>query len=118
MMLNKKLDRIYIAGPMRGYINNNYLKFFEVERLLIKKGYDVVNPAYEALKLAHDQCVPFDKIDRDTYINNGLELLKKCSAVYFLKNWEDSKGSCLKYDYAVAHKYHLFFESLDNLKNL
>lgn len=116
-MLNKKLDRIYIAGPMRGYINYNYYKFFEVERELIKKGYDVVNPAYEALKLAHEQNVSFDKIDHDTYINNGMELLKKCSAVYFLNNWEDSKGSCLKYEYAVAHKYQLFFENWDNLKN-
>ena len=117
-MLNKKLDRIYIAGPMRGYINYNYFRFFEIEKELIKKGYDVVNPAYEALKIAHENCVAFNEIDRGEYINRGMELLKTCSAVFFLKNWEQSEGSCMKYEYAVKHRYHLFFENLDNIKNL
>ena len=38
-------NKIYIAGPMTGYENYNYPKFFKIENILKEKGWIVVNPA-------------------------------------------------------------------------
>ena len=44
MNYSTKLKRVYVAGPMRGYVDYNYPAFDSACEVLREAGYDVVSP--------------------------------------------------------------------------
>lgn len=91
--------RIYIAGPMTGYLNHNKDKFYKVEEELKELGWEVENPAYIPIQEKYEDYWPLDK-----------ELLDKCNTIYMLRGWENSKGALLEYNYAKENGYTIMYE--------
>lgn len=110
--------KLYIAGPMTGRINYNFYNFFEAEKK-IKKIFkcEVINPAFEALKLCHNLDKNLDQINYAAYFDMNMENLKKCDAIYMLKDWEKSGGATKEFFYATKNKYHIFFEAEAYIKS-
>lgn len=87
--------RVYISGPITG-VKDYKRKFQEVKEKLIKKGYEVINPA-------ELDCVMIGKnFSYDEIMQICLELLSRCQAMAFLPGWEHSRGSNIEYGYALA----------------
>jgi hypothetical protein len=106
--------KIYIAGPMTGLVNYNFFNFFRIEKKLLKEGYETINPAYESLSICNKLNKKLEEVDYNIFMEHDLSVLKKCEAIYMLKNWEHSKGANLEYGYAIKHNYIVFFESDSN----
>lgn len=76
-------QRVYVAGPMRGYPEHNYPAFFEAERQLRDLGYDVVNPArLNGSDTEYERCMRRDIAE-----------LVTCDAIALLPGWADSRGA-------------------------
>ena len=48
------------------------------------------------------------------YMLKDLELLAKCDTIYMLKNWYDSKGARIEFDFAVAMGVRIIYEYQDD----
>lgn len=98
---------IYISGPMSGV--DNYVRDFAIaESQIIDLGllrtYDnIINPSDVLTVLP-------DKLEYKDLMRICLDLLAMCNAVYMLRGWEDSKGARLEHEYAVAHKYKIYYQ--------
>ena len=85
---------IYISGAISS--DPDYKrKFADAEKVLTKKGHDVINPAFVASVLPH--------LEHEQYLHIDKALIGISDAVYFLKDWGTSKGAREEYD---AVKYH------------
>lgn len=74
--------KLYVAGPMSGYPENNYPAFNEVSRLLRDAGYEVVNPAEFGEGASY--------ID---LMREDIRLMLDCHGVCFLYKWWESTGA-------------------------
>lgn len=93
--------KVYISGQITG---NPFYKsdFQEAEEELKAAGHDPVNPT-----AVYDEgyCSTYKE-----YIDNDLELLATCDAIYMLRGWRKSKGARLEHQYAqttgiwIAHQ--------------
>lgn len=84
---------VYIAGPMTGILNNNYIEFFKAEAQLICDGCNVANPA----KLGE---IPGLHTSHDYWPINAA-MLDACDEIYMLQGWEDSYGAQRELAYAL-----------------
>lgn len=81
---------VYISGPMEGYLNHNFPRFFEAEEVLRQYGYEVVNPANNfdsRTDVPREQCLRLDVTQMAT----------QCNAITFLDGWQNSAGARLEY---------------------
>lgn len=85
--------KVFISGPMAGYENYNKEEFMKAEKLLIKAGYSVFNPAWLDLDDLEWTSTDIMAID--------MAALACCDAIYQLKGWENSKGARAEYTAAV-----------------
>lgn len=90
--------RVYIAGPMTGYVDFNYPAFEAAASWLRHAGYEVVSP--------HEVNPPtvtvgFDHA-WDWYMRRDLVALMNVEAVVVLPGWESSKGATLETHIARA----------------
>ena len=98
-------ERVYIAGPMRGYDNLNFDAFFKAEKRLKDQGYCVINPARNPLGLTPEE-----------YIEIDLLYVAICDNIYMLKGWEKSEGAIQELKEAVVlDKQILFEDSYDTI---
>ena len=83
---------IYISGAIS---SDPYYKrkFADAEKVLTKKGHDVINPAYIATALP--------KMEHEQYLHIDKALIDICDAVYFLKDWGSSDGAREEYIYVI-----------------
>lgn len=44
------------------------------------------------------------------YLRGGIEMVKRCDALYLLKGWQSSEGSCLEYRAAIDNNLEVIFE--------
>lgn len=96
-----KLNRIYIAGPMRGYKSFNFAAFDLAAALWRSRGWEVISPA------DMDRAIGFDP-DKDAAtpeflekaMKRDMEAILDCDAIAMLPNWRDSEGAMKEYDYA------------------
>lgn len=92
--------KIYISGKITG--TKDYIKRFErAEKTL--SNYIVINPAKVNAQL------PIETTWEE-YMKMSMCMLEMCNAIYMLKDWEDSKGARLEYEFAKSKNYKIFFE--------
>jgi hypothetical protein len=85
---------IYISGAISN--DPDYKrKFADAEKILTKKGHDVINPAFVASALPH--------LEHEQYLHIDKALIGICDAVYFLKDCGLSKGAREEYIYAYEN---------------
>ena len=102
--------KIYIAGKITG--DKHYKrKFKRAEKLLRSLGHSVMNPAW---------IVPSDDFEWIDYMQISAAMQKRCEAVYFLKDWEKSRGAQMEFHNCSWLEQKTFFEddpsSLEELK--
>lgn len=78
-----EIKKLYVAGPMTGYPENNYPLFNRVAGELRKVGYEVVNPAEFGADGGHY----VDLLRKD------LIGLLECDGVAYLDRWWESTGA-------------------------
>lgn len=86
--------RVYLSGAITGVPNLNWEQFENAERLLISKGYTVINP----LRLDHSNCKKY--ID---YMRNDVKAMKTCNQIYLLRGCQLSRGSRIELSIAKKH---------------
>lgn len=50
----------------------------------------------------------------EAYMPICYAMIDQCEAIYLLKNWKDSKGAKMEYDYAVAHGKIIIYEEMED----
>ena len=101
--LQPKEHRIFISGPMTGYVGHNYYIFEKVEECLRTAGYECVNPAAIGKKYNPE------KVDKDKSLycameNEIQEAERTCNVLLLLPGWEDSIGVRLELKTAIELK--------------
>lgn len=95
----EKKQRVYIAGPMRGYPQFNFPLFAAVTKLWRELGWDVVSPAEEDVK--HDGVDPLQgptsELPFSHYMHRDIQILLGVDAIAFLPAWENSRGARIEY---------------------
>ncbi len=93
--------KIYIAGPMRGISNYNFVSFFLAEAMMTMKGHDVINPAKMDIEegKAHwnpveqrINCSP-DFTMHDALRRDFLAMCRDREAIVMLSDWNSSEGA-------------------------
>ena len=93
---------IYISGKITG--TDDYLQRFEraEKHLNTMNITDVINPAKVNSYLP--------ELSYSQYIKMSLCMLEMCDTIYMLKNWEDSTGAKLEWEFAKANNYKIMYE--------
>ena len=88
---------IYISGKMTGVKDFNYPEFNRVAKKLRDLGHEVFNPAEIKInpKITHPQAI------WNAYMDRCIPAIEKCSSIYLLKGWENSKGAKLELKKAI-----------------
>lgn len=98
--------KVFISGPMSGYVNFNREAFMEAEKKLKDAGYSVFNPAW----------LNFDESwNTASIMAIDMAALSKCDAIYQLDGWRESKGA--KAEYRTAEWLGLDILSKEDLVN-
>lgn len=79
--------RVYISGPMTGYVDHNFPAFNEAAELIRSMGHDVENPADKGLVEG------WTWVD---YLRYDLVKMMECDAIHLLPYWFLSEGSQLE----------------------
>lgn len=99
---------IYISGGITN-VPNYPTKFRIAEETLIKLGFNVINPCR-----CNDILPPNSK--HSDYMVISLAALSLCDSIYMLKDWENSKGASMEFEYALGKGYKIFFEDEEEYK--
>lgn len=93
---------IYISGKITG--TDDYLQRFEIaeKHLNTMNITDVINPAKVNSYLP--------ELSYSQYIKMSLCMLEMCDTIYMLKNWENSIGAKLEWEFAKANNYKIMYE--------
>ena len=90
--------KIYIAGKITG-LKDYKDHFNKAEAELTKKGYKCMNPSI----------LP-EGFPWEIYMPICYAMIDACNAIYMLKNWIDSKGAKLEFDYEKSKNKEIIFE--------
>lgn len=89
----KTMKKIYICGKISGMAwGAARAKFEETEKMLVARGYEVVNP----IKL----CSP--ETDWKKCMRKDIGELVKCDGIYIMNNWKKSNGARIEISVAIA----------------
>jgi len=108
-------DKIYIAGPMRGYPQFNFPAFDEAYHSLVEQGFIPISPA--DLDRVHEGWIDFPPED----VSPNLEMAKRCigrdvaaimecQAIYLMKGWENSSGAKVELALAAFLGLGIYYE--------
>jgi len=89
---------------MTGKPDWNRTAFIYAEMELSQQGHTVLSPA-DTIPLV----LP-EQISHEQYLHICFAMIDVCDTVYFLKGWEQSKGSRAEMDYALEHDKERMFE--------
>lgn len=99
-----KSKRVFISGPITG--TDDYEERFEkAEKALKANGYYPINPTKCSEHLLEAE------FSWDEFIEVTMSLLKQCSGIYMLKDWENSRGAAKEFQYATTHNYFIIKEA-------
>ena len=90
--------KIFISGKITND-PNYHEKFNKVASKLSSLGNTVLNPAI----------LPFGMTNEE-YMKIGFSMLECCDSVYMLKDWKDSVGAQVEYQYAKYCEKNIIFE--------
>ena len=99
-MTDKKT--IYIAGPMRGITDYNFLAFDDARDGLRRARWDVISPADmdreagfdpDALPEDHDWSTIPPDFDFSAAFARDIQAVQQCDAIFLLQGWEKSAGA-------------------------
>jgi hypothetical protein len=107
--------RIYISGPMRGYVNHNFELFDEAKFTLIKEGWDVISPA-DMDRLDTTE-YPTRREQQTAYADRDIAAIKTCDGICCLPHWMDSVGAVAEIKYAqwIGIKEFFFYSPRFNI---
>ncbi|WP_147612321.1 DUF4406 domain-containing protein [Treponema pectinovorum] len=92
--------KIYIAGKITGQkMPFVFIKFFKSAFYLKIRGHKVMNPAKLNKGFEHSE-----------YMHICYSMIDVCNAVYMQKDWKNSKGAMLEYEYAKKTNKKILFE--------
>lgn len=97
MMIDQlpKGGKIYIAGPITGFMDMNKPKFKKVADNLINMGFVPINP--------HDLDKPGDEaMTHPQYMRRDIKVMCDCDGAVFMPGWEYSAGARLEWDVAAG----------------
>lgn len=92
--------KIYLSGPITGV--PDFKEKFEAAKAEIEEkawgwGYDleIINPAAIELQAG---------ASHEDYMKVCMQELAKCDTIYMLNGWQNSRGACREYGYALGAK--------------
>lgn len=93
---------IYISGKITD--TDDYLQRFEAAENHLNNMdiLDIINPAKV------NSFLP--ELSYGQYIKMSLCMLEMCDTIYMLKNWENSIGAKLEWEFAKANNYKIMYE--------
>lgn len=104
--------KIYIAGPMSGYPEFNFPKFFAVQKQYEDMGWTVFNPANKDEEVGVTTDASYAKGDALALIKSGWDFrdaytwdadrVIEADAIYMIKGWEHSPGARGEHALAVT----------------
>lgn len=98
--MGKNIMKIFISGKITG--DSNYKeKFNKIASKLESQGHIVFNPSI----------LPFG-LTNEEYIKIGFSMLECCDSIFMLKDWKDSRGATLEYQYAKYCDKNIYFEEM------
>ena len=95
---------IYISGAITN--NPNYKEDFERAEDYLQREYpnaEIINPALVNSHLPKSTT-------HEEYMRMSFCMLDMADSVYFISGYENSKGSCMEYGYALAKDKVILFE--------
>jgi len=97
-----KRKKCYISGKITGLNVIAYTtKFKASERLVSILGYAPINPLEHGLGEGHLWA---------TYMFFDIIIMLRCRAIFFQKDWRDSKGARIEYRIAKILRLKMYFE--------
>jgi hypothetical protein len=101
------LAKVYIAGPMTGIADWNFLAFFEAEEKLLSLGFEVVNPAHNDGKTVEEALENAGSPERPNYtwayyMRRDLPHVMDVDMICLLPGWQSSRGAQLEVHVAKA----------------
>lgn len=98
---------VYIAGPMRGYVEHNFPAFRAAEERWNNAGFVVASPREIGESLFGNDVT----VSPTEYLRADMRALSVCDAIALLPHWEDSTGA--RCEVAAAITFGLkFFDAL------
>ena len=102
---------MYIAGPMRGYVNNNHEEFDRAEQTLEKTNlWHVINPAKLDRDAGVDCADDMTKLELKEALRRDFDAIFDCESMYMLRNWEKSKGARAEHALALALGMNIHYQ--------
>jgi hypothetical protein len=102
---------LYIAGPMRGYLDLNRGEFFKAEDTLRAKGiYKIINPCTsdDELGLTPKQLESTDGLR--IVMSRDLSDISTCDVIYMLNGWEKSEGAKIEHSLATMLNMTILYQ--------
>ena len=104
-------ERIYVAGPMRGYAKWNFPAFDKARDTLLSEGYQVISPAdLDRARGITEDVTEFSSDDFATAIRIDTEAILCCTGVYMLIGWEASTGARYEKTLCQTMKKDIYYE--------
>lgn len=94
--------KVYLAGPMRGYLRFNFDAFAEARQALRDMGYEVLCPAENDLAVGFDPDGPLEALDLHAAFRWDIAAILGVDGMVLLPGWEHSEGACLEVRIARA----------------
>ncbi|MCB9377051.1 MAG: DUF550 domain-containing protein [Microthrixaceae bacterium] len=118
-------ERVYVAGPIAGKPNGNYLAFSTAAEWLKERGYLVINP-HDVKPLDHEgDCPPGPQGGEEgdgqvrhnapCYMRTDLAAMLTCDAIYLLDGWELSSGARTEFEAARAAGLTVMYQRGDSI---
>lgn len=99
---------VYVSGPYRAPtvygIVQNIRRAEQIAIALWQKGFAVICPHTNTALMDGSISIK----DSETFIKGDLEIVKRCDAVFLMKNWENSVGAVLERQFAIDHNIPVF----------
>jgi hypothetical protein len=95
--------KVYISGKISGLSDRQVqAKFQRAEDMLVRMGFEVVNPTKNGLTPQHEW---------NQHMLRDIELLLPCDSIYMLNDWIASTGASIEHDIAFRTGKTIWFES-------
>lgn len=98
---------IYVAGAYAGNVSANIIKAEQVSISLIKNGWHVFTPHKNTAGYENYEDIPVS-----TWLDEDLNILARCDALYVMDNWRGSSGTKGEIDEAHRLWLPIFWEDI------